>query len=285
MLPAAGVPGSGTEITLSDYAGHPAFVMDNGLVELIAVPRFNRILSLRLKPDGENLLWNSMEEVFAGWRNYGGSKLLPAPQSAWPKGLWPPHPEPDQLPGTHEFRGKGLLLRMPDSPHYGIRFERLVMLAESEPEIIFQDTMINVSDRPQRWAIREIIQFRNGGEVMIPDGRDGAVPEIRGGESFRPGRETGRIKLAARRERAKAFISSPAGGIGCRLGGVTAWHTLSPEQPVLPRPAGEAPFSIYYCRKYFEVEMVGPEWTLSRGESKTLVHRRRLERQDLIFSP
>ena len=64
----------------------------------------------------------------------------------------------------------------------------------------------------------------------------------------------------------------------CRLGGVTAWHTLSPEQPVLPRPAGEAPFSIYYCRKYFEVEMVGPE-------SKTLVHRRRLERQDLIFSP
>ena len=186
--------------------------MGNGLVELIAVPRFNRILSLRLKPDGENLLWNSMEEVFAGWRNYGGSKLLPAPQSAWPKGLWPPHPEPDQLPGTHEFRGKGLLLRMPDSPHYGIRFERLVMLAESEPEIIFQDTMINVSDRPQRWAIREIIQFRNGGEVMIPDGRDGAVPEIRGGESFRPGRETGRIKLAARRERAKAFISSPAGG-------------------------------------------------------------------------
>lgn len=54
---------------------------------------------------------------------------------------------------------------------------------------------------------------------------------------------------------------------------------------MLPRPAGEAPFSIYYCRKYFEVEMVGPEWTLSRGESKTLVHRRRLERQDLIFSP
>lgn len=64
LLPAAGVPGSGTEITLSDYAGHPAFVMDNGLVELVAVPRFNRILSLRLKPDGENLLWNSMEEVF-----------------------------------------------------------------------------------------------------------------------------------------------------------------------------------------------------------------------------
>ena len=75
------------------------------------------------------------------------------------------------------------------------------------------------------------------------------------------------------------------GCYSCRLGGVTAWHTLSPEQPVLPRPAGEAPFSIYYCRKYVEVEMVGPEWTLSRGESKTLVHRRRLERQDLIFSP
>ena len=56
--------------------------MDNGLVELIAVPRFNRILSLRLKPDGENLLWNSMEEVFAGWRNYGGSKLLPAPPAS-----------------------------------------------------------------------------------------------------------------------------------------------------------------------------------------------------------
>ena len=54
----------------------------------------------------------------------------------------------------------------------------------------------------------------------------------------------------------------------CRMGGVIPWYTLSPEQPVLPRPAGEAPFSIYYCRKYFEVEMVGPEWTLSPGGSR-----------------
>jgi hypothetical protein len=94
-------------ISSTTYKGQAAFRLTDGRSEAVVVPALGRVMRYGLV-DGPNVLWNSPPERSfkpGDWKNWGGDKVWPAPQSQW-AGLagpgWPPHPTFDGRPHQAE---------------------------------------------------------------------------------------------------------------------------------------------------------------------------------------
>lgn len=91
------------------YNGRAAFRLSDGKTEAVVVPELSgRVLRYGFV-GGPNRLWNAPAgKTFneTEWKNWGGDKTWPAPQSAWPvylpQGAWPPPPSYDSLPHPAE---------------------------------------------------------------------------------------------------------------------------------------------------------------------------------------
>ncbi len=175
--PADVKPADQVQVVEADFYGHQALKMTNGLVTLVAVPEFGgRIMEYKI--GGKPLLWVNLDEVRAAaptaggemaygkkaWRNFGGYKVWPAPQTQW---QGPPDPPGSDLEGGRWTGrivkprgnvGEIELVSPPDKTVTGLQITRRVSLYVGTTRVRVQETFKNVSARPVEWSIWDVTQ-------------------------------------------------------------------------------------------------------------------------------
>ena len=157
-----------------DYYGWKAFKLTNGLVTAVVVPEIGgRIMEYKL--GAHPFLWsnpaeygkrydsprNKAERV---WRNFGGYKVWPAPQSEWGG---PPDPLGSTLDGGR-WEGKALTKSGPsvtveltspaDATVTGLQITRRVTMYAGTTRLQVRESFKNVSKREVTWSIWTITQ-------------------------------------------------------------------------------------------------------------------------------
>lgn len=145
----------------------------NGLIEVVIVPDIGgRIIQLRL--GGHELLYfnpRHLGRVYspdencaaAGWKNYGGSKVWPAPQGWEGADQWPGPPDPvlDGGPYSLSILSEGPesvavhLTSQPDE-RTGLTFSRQIRLQANSATLQIAHQMLNTSSRTVRWGIWQV---------------------------------------------------------------------------------------------------------------------------------
>lgn len=159
------------------YRGWQALKLANELITLHVVPPIGgRVIQLEL--GNHPYFWVNPElagKVFppeenggpkGGWKNYGGDKLWPAPQGWERDDQWPGPPDPvldggryvGQItqPGPEEA---ALTLSSPPDERTGLQFRRTVRVRPGSTRVEHECTMKNVSRRPVRWGLWQVIQL------------------------------------------------------------------------------------------------------------------------------
>jgi hypothetical protein len=162
-------------IGVESYRGWGAVRLSNGIIDAIVVPAIGgRILQLRLGKE-EYLYVNPrhLGRVYganenhsaAGWKNYGGSKVWPAPQGWLSDSEWPGPPDPVLDGGNYAWEivesepsQVALVLTSPADEYTGLTFQREVRLSADSATLRIRHRMRNSSLRPVRWAIWQVTQ-------------------------------------------------------------------------------------------------------------------------------
>jgi hypothetical protein len=173
---AAALPAFGADATKSEYRGWESLAITNGLVEVQIVPQIGgRVIQFKLG-DFE-FLW--VNPQLAGkqpppsgvgpkgeWLSYGGDKLWPAPQGWDNDQQWPGPPDGVLDGSPHEASiieasGKSAALRLMsrEDKRSGIRFSRIVRVADGAARVSFDSTMTNIDTKPRRWGIWQVTQI------------------------------------------------------------------------------------------------------------------------------
>lgn len=99
------------------------------------------------------------------WFNYGGDKLWPLPEGTEDDQHWP-GPIADLLDdGEYGFSvlstGETCRVRLegPADPKTGLQYSREIKVNADSPEITFNATMKNASQRPIRWSMQSVTQY------------------------------------------------------------------------------------------------------------------------------
>ncbi len=147
----------------------------NGLIEAVVVPEIGgRIIQLRLgqheflyvNPRHLGRIYPAKENCAAsGWKNYGGSKVWPAPQGWERTDQWPGPPDPVLDGGPYSFRivsqGSECVAVSLESPHdeyTGLTFSREIRLRADCSTVQMIHKMRNSSSRAVRWGIWQVTQ-------------------------------------------------------------------------------------------------------------------------------
>ena len=172
------------KIGAEEFHGWSAVRLSNGMVDLVVVPDIGgRILQLRLGRD-EYLYINPrhLGKVYgsgdvhsaAGWKNYGGSKVWPAPQGWISDSEWPGPPDPVLDGGPYKWAivenepsQVGLVLASPPDEYTGLTFSREIRLAAESTTVTIHHRMRNTSVRPVRWALWQVTQQVAGPDFLV----------------------------------------------------------------------------------------------------------------------
>lgn len=165
------------QVQESAYRGWKGYRLSNGLVTLHVVPEIGgRIIQFQLadhpflfvNPDLAGRVFPPEENGGGkgGWKNYGGSKLWPAPQGWERDDQWPGPPDPVLDGGAYEGRiiSRGpsrvsVTVASPPDERTGIQLSREISLFEGQTRVVHDCVMRNVSRRLVRWSIWEVIQL------------------------------------------------------------------------------------------------------------------------------
>ncbi len=163
-------------LNATQYRGWNGYQLTNGLVAVYIIPDIGgRVIQYQLAghdyffvnplttgkvfPPEENGGGNG------GWKNYGGDKLWPAPQGWENDQQWPGPPDPVLDGGKYSAaivrqtaEEVAVRLTSPPDPRTGIQFSRTVTLSRGTTRVRVESTMKNISQRPVRWSIWEVIQ-------------------------------------------------------------------------------------------------------------------------------
>lgn len=141
-----------------------ALRLTNGRVEVVIVPSLGRVMAFqRAGQPGTNILWENPALTgrpfpysapypanYVDWPNYGGDKLWPSPQDAWPQvqqqsGNWPPDPEMEAGPYQVTLYQNGLRLTGPVSQNWGLRSVRDFKLLPGADTLVLRETFCRVA--------------------------------------------------------------------------------------------------------------------------------------------
>ncbi len=166
---------SNCTITPANYQGWKALRLANGILEIFIVPEIGgRIMQLRLggndffyvNPRHLGRVFPPEQNNFAsGWKNYGGSKVWPAPQGWSSDAEWPGPPDPilDGSPyscGIVEADRETVAtyLESPADEFTGLTLAREIRIRRDSAQVFIRHTMRNTSARPVSWGIWEVTQ-------------------------------------------------------------------------------------------------------------------------------
>ncbi|MGH9398092.1 MAG: DUF4380 domain-containing protein [Terriglobia bacterium] len=162
-------------LTREEYNGWKAIRLSNGIIDLFIVPELGgRIIQLRLgaqeffyvNPRHRGRVYPREENCFdAGWKNYGGSKVWPAPQGWESKEQWPGPPDAVLDGGAYRWRvveesshsAAVHIESLPDG-YTGLTFSREIRLFENLSAVHILHKMRNNSSRRVRWAVWQVTQ-------------------------------------------------------------------------------------------------------------------------------
>jgi hypothetical protein len=175
------------QVEQTQYRGWKVFRMSNGLVTLYIAPDIGgRVIQYELgahpyffvNPDLAGKVFPPEENggEKGGWKNYGGSKLWPAPQGWERDDQWPGPPDPILDGGRYQ----GEITRnepgqvtasvtSPPDPRTGIQFTRTISLSAGSTQVQLECTMRNISARPVGWSIWEVTQLDTA-DPQVPGG-------------------------------------------------------------------------------------------------------------------
>jgi Domain of unknown function (DUF4380) len=163
------------KIEKEDYKGWSAYRLTNGLVTLTVVPDIggraiqfqlgdkelffvNPIFAGKVLPESEN-------NPKAGFANYGGDKVWPAPEGWLSDEEWPSIPyfvldgsrfQADLLVDTPQE--VALRVTSPGDPRTGVQFARTYHVYAGTTKVRVDELMRNVSKRQIRWGIWHLVQ-------------------------------------------------------------------------------------------------------------------------------
>ncbi|MGH9455867.1 MAG: DUF4380 domain-containing protein, partial [Terriglobia bacterium] len=174
-----GPPSYPCTISPENYLGWNVIRLSNGMVDVLVAPEIGgRILQLRL--GGQEYLYVNHRHAgrvytpqenspAAGWKNYGGSKVWPAPQGWLSDSEWPGPPDPILDGGKYSWEileqeagEAALALTSAPDEYTGITLRREIRLFPGATTIPIHHSMRNSSSRPVRWAIWQVTQQRAG---------------------------------------------------------------------------------------------------------------------------
>ena len=158
-----------------NFEGWNAIELANGLLRVVVVPEIGgRIIQMFLG-DQPFLYINpklrgqvfSPEELGPDdeWKNYGGSKVWPAPQGWNSDADW--HGPPDLILDGGPFtcrvvedtaESAAIHLTSPHDDHTGLTFSREIRIFRGTTDVKILHTMKNTSRRPVRWSIWQVTQ-------------------------------------------------------------------------------------------------------------------------------
>jgi len=222
------------EVSAETYLGWNAVRLGNGLVDLFVVPEIGgRIIQLRM--GGEEYLYVNARhqgrvyganenDVRAGWKNYGGAKVWPAPQGWVTDGLWPGPPDPVLDGGRYSWEvvetpvdEAAVALTSPADEYTGLTLAREIRLAAGAASIRMRHRMLNSACRPVRWALWQVTQqLAESGLALFARAR--RYQQLLGEDEFSPVQvsESGVFRLQYRPQVAKFAVKAEEGWI-CSL--------------------------------------------------------------------
>lgn len=250
------------------YRGYSSIRMSNSAIEVIITPGLNRLMSVRLLPDGRNFLRNSWVHRHYPWVNYGGSFLLTAPQSAW-KHPWPPPCAKNQTGSASILPDKSVLLSSPECSTTGVAFSRCFRLHPELPMLFTEDRIRNISSQVRSWGIWEISQLRPGGQALIPFIPPSQKKTVRNLNQFSFQHRGNTIIIRDTQTKVKGFHHSSSGVMGYLLEDNILWRFSPAADPGAVYPQGEDSLSFYSGQGAFELEYVSPLMSLKPGEVRS----------------
>lgn len=258
-------------IARTTFNGAEAYRLTDGRSEAIVVPAYGRVVSYGLR-GSRNWLWTNSRKSFgaAEWKNWGGDKAWPAPQSEWPRwngAAWPPDPAWDGDKFKAEVQSGGALrLTGPVSTKTGTQLVREFSFDVKSGDLVIRQTVRKLRGEPVRLSIWSVTQIEAPDIVFLPLGSNSSYPNgfqwIRVGGSSAPAptsaAEVGAAGLLAVTPTTEAPLKIGVDGPVAALAAVKDRQAFVQRAA---RPAGEYPDGV--DGKGFPVEL------FDNGQSKT----------------
>lgn len=164
------------QVEQAEHRGWKSLKLSNALVSLHVVPDIGgRVIQFQLADHPFFFVNNELAgKVFppdengggkGGWKNYGGSKLWPAPQGWENDAQWPGPPDPVLDGGayrgaitTREAGHVAVTVTSPPDARTGIQLARTISLFAGGTQVRHECVMKNISRRAVRWSIWEVVQ-------------------------------------------------------------------------------------------------------------------------------
>lgn len=162
-------------LTQVNFEGWNAFELANGLLRVLVVPEIGgRIIQVYLGDQpflfvNPRLLGQVFDPKQLGpgdeWKNYGGSKVWPAPQGWSSDDEWPGPPDLilDGSPFAcrvveESTESVAIHLTSPHDEYTGLTFSREIRIFRGSADVQISHAMKNTSRRPVRWSIWQVTQ-------------------------------------------------------------------------------------------------------------------------------
>jgi hypothetical protein len=261
-----------------------AYRVSNGHVTASVVPAAGgRVLEFSL--DGQQALWVNpalqgklfpvpkRPTTWDGWRNYGGYKLWPAPQSLWPKSVGD-GPDPFLDGGTSSVEllpQRGLRLTGAPSLDMGLLFIRELEMDSQTGVLTVQQRLRNIGPRPVDWSIWDVTQIPAPAWVFFPanphsPNRNGILPLGAGQNQWQ--NEGGLIITEYQGVSGKIGADSLAGWMVGVVGDLAYIKRFPPRRDDATYPDKGSTVEVYTNDKtlpYIEMEVLGPIVHLEPG--------------------
>lgn len=171
-----------------DFRGWNGYRLANRFVSLVAVPDIGgRVMAydladhpfLFVDPTLAGKLFSAAENQgdgsLAAWKNYGGDKTWPAPQGWENDSQWHGPPDPILDTGCYtvetfhvDAHQALIIMTSPPDPRTGVQITRRFTLKPGSTRVRVDLTFRNISDRPIRWSIWDVVQLQAA--RTLPDG-------------------------------------------------------------------------------------------------------------------
>jgi hypothetical protein len=175
----------GVEVSITRTAWHgwdDCYLLANGSIEAIVVPAISRVMQLRMAGEDVGSFWEN--GALPGqlhptgpheWRNFGGDKCWPAPQSAWPVVLgrdWPPPMAFDSMPAAATVTSSAVIVTSPIDAFFGIQVVRQVELDPVRPIMRIRTEFRKLLGDPVTVSIWTVTQMREPERIcaLLPGG-------------------------------------------------------------------------------------------------------------------
>ncbi|BDI29627.1 hypothetical protein CCAX7_16780 [Capsulimonas corticalis] len=164
-------PAMAATLTRTTWQGQDAYRLSDGKTEAIIAPAWGRVMRYGFV-GGLNVLWNAEPDPLQGngYKNRGGAKTWPAPQSEWPLfagDLYPPHPSWDGAPLAAKAESDHLRLTGPVWEGWGTRLT-LDFDWTAVGELKITQTLEKVKGEARRISIWQNTQIAYPDAVFLP---------------------------------------------------------------------------------------------------------------------